>query len=230
MESVSSQSPDTLPVEIETRAKPAASVIWLHGLGADGHDFEPIVPELRLPADLGIRFVFPHAPMRPVTLNGGSVMRAWYDMALTDSGLLHNSKHIQESIGIVRGLIERECARGIASRRIVLAGFSQGGAIALHAGLRHADRLGGLVSLSAPVPFLEKLVTEVAPANGATPIFMAHGTYDPVVPFDHGDAARMVMIERGLKIEWHEFRMEHTVIPEEISALTPWLKKALNGP
>lgn len=224
-----SQTPDTPPVEIETGAKPAASIIWLHGLGADGHDFEPIVPELRLAARLSVRFVFPHAPMRPVTLNGGQVMRAWYDMALTDSGLLHNSEHITESVGIVRGLIERERARDIAPRRIVLAGFSQGGAIALHAGLRHPDRLGGLVSLSAPVPFLGKLVAEVSPANVDIPVFMAHGTYDPVVPFDHGNVARVAMLEHGLKIKWHEFRMEHTVIPEEISALTRWLQGVLNG-
>lgn len=224
-----SQTPDTPPVEIKTGAEPDASIIWLHGLGADGHDFEPIVPELRLAAGLGVRFVFPHAPMRPVTLNGGYVMRAWYDMAVTDSGLLHNSEHIEESVEIVRGLIERERARGVASRRIVLAGFSQGGAIALHAGLRHPDRLGGLVSLSAPVPFLEKLVAEVDPANADIPVFMAHGTYDPVVPFDHGDAAHLAMLEYGLKIKWHEFRMEHTVIPEEISALTRWFQGVLNG-
>ena len=223
------QTPDEPPVEIETGAKPDASIIWLHGLGADGHDFEPIVPELRLGRGLGMRFVFPHAPMRPVTLNGGCVMRAWYDMALTDAGLLHNSEHIGESVQIVRGLIERERARDIASHRIVLAGFSQGGAIALHAGLRHPDRLGGLVSLSAPVPFLKKLVAEVDPANAEIPVFMAHGRYDPVVPFDHGDAARLAMTEHGLKIKWHEFRMEHTVIPEEISALTRWLQGVLTG-
>jgi phospholipase/carboxylesterase len=230
MSSATPDPSDPLPVEVSTAAEPSASVIWLHGLGADGHDFESIVPDLRLPAKLGVRFVFPHAPMRPVALNGGYVMRAWYDLALTESGFVQEPDDIEESVGIVNRLIEMEAARGIPARRMVLGGFSQGGAIALHTGLRYAKRLGGIVALSAPVPLVETLVGEIHPANVAVPILMAHGTEDTVVPFDYGNAVRRVFARRGLKVEWHEYPMGHTVISEEIAVLARWLTRVLVSP
>ena len=220
---------DTPPVEVTTAAKPGASVIWLHGLGADGHDFEHIIPDLRLPAKLGVRFVFPHAPMRAVALNGGYVMRAWYDLALTDSGFVQEPDDIEESIGIVNRLIDAEVARGVSVRRVVLGGFSQGGAIALHAGLRYPKRLAGIAVLSAPVPMVETLIMEIDSANLQVPILMGHGNDDTVVPFDYGNAVRRALSRRGLKVEWHAFAMGHTVNAEEIAVLSRWLNRVL-GP
>lgn len=229
MSSATPDPSDLPPVEVVTAAKPSASVIWLHGLGADGHDFEAIVPDLRLPAKLGVRFVFPHAPMRPVALNGGYVMRAWYDLALTDSGFVQEPDDIEESIGIVNRLIETEAARGIPVRRMVLGGFSQGGAIALHTGLRYQKRLAGIVALSAPVPMVETLVGEIHPANIDVPILMAHGTEDTVVPFDYGNAVRRALSRRGVKVEWNKYSMGHTVISEEIAVLARWLNRVLGS-
>ena len=220
---------DTPPIEVTTSPTPGASVIWLHGLGADGHDFEHIVPDLRLPAKLGVRFVFPHAPMRAVALNGGYVMRAWYDLALTDSGFVQEPDDIEESIGIVNRLIDAEVARGVPVQRVVLGGFSQGGAIALHAGLRYPKRLAGIAALSAPVPMVETLIMEIHSANLQVPILMAHGSDDTVVPFDYGNAVRRALSRRGLKVEWHKYAMGHTVIPEEIAVLSHWLNRVL-GP
>ncbi len=210
-------------IERQTGQLPTASVIWLHGLGADGHDFESLVPELHLPSSPEWRFVFPHAPYRPVTLNGGYVMRAWYDIAMSESGFEQKIEHIRESVGILQGLIESEMRRGMASERIVLAGFSQGAAIALHTGLRYSKRLAGILSLSAPVPFLDNLLAEIHPANASVPLFMAHGTDDQMIPFDFAQQAIRRMQSHGLKLEWHTYAMGHSVAPEEIQAIARWL-------
>jgi len=217
------------PIEIETGSPPCASVIWLHGLGADGHDFENLVPELHLPKNPVLRFIFPHAPRRPVTVNGGYVMRAWYDIAMTDRGFDQNAAHILESQEILQALIENEIQRGIASDRIVLAGFSQGGAIALHTGLRYPKRLAGILSLSAPVPFVDTLVQEINPANAAVPIFMAHGTDDRMVPRASAQTAYEKMTTRGLLLEWHEYAMGHTVVADEIRDISRWFNRVYAG-
>jgi phospholipase/carboxylesterase len=216
-------------VEVETGANPTASIIWLHGLGADGHDFEPIIPELRLPSPLPLRFVFPHAPWRPVTINGGYVMRAWYDIAMSERGLEQNADHIRESGEILQALIEKEIRRGIACERIVLAGFSQGGAVALHTGLRYPGTLAGIMALSAPVPFADTLMAEVDPANVAVPVFIAHGTDDRVVPHDLVQQAHRRMEARGLELERHTYKMGHTLVPDEIRDITAWLGRVLAG-
>lgn len=216
-------------VEVETGADPAASIIWLHGLGADGHDFEPIIPELRLPSALPLRFVFPHAPYRPVTINNGYVMRAWYDIAMSERGFEQNPEHILESEKILQALIGKEIRRSIACERIVLAGFSQGGAIALHAGLRYPETLAGIMALSAPVPFVETLMAEVHPANATVPVFIAHGTDDRVVPHDLVQPAHRRMEARGLQLERHTYKMGHTLVPEEIRDIAAWLVRMLAG-
>ena len=217
---------DTPPVVVETGATPQASVIWLHGLGADGHDFEPIVPQLGLPP--GIRFVFPHAPMRPVTWNNGYVMRAWYDIAMTDRGFYQNLEHLREAETTVHGYIRAERARGIDSSRIVVAGFSQGGAVALHAGLRFPERLAGLLCLSMPAPYLDQLLGNVEPQNAGLPIFLAHGTEDGVVPFVLGERANQTLTTAGFDLSWRSYRMGHEVCPEEINDITEWLRRALS--
>lgn len=225
---MNSESSDP-PVEVETGPAPAASIIWLHGLGADGHDFEAVIPELQLPVEPALRFVFPHAPYRPVTINGGYVMRAWYDIAMGGNGFEQNADHIRESAKILQGLIEIEIRRGIAADHIVLAGFSQGGAIALHAGLRYPAPLAGIMALSAPVPFAEELMAEVHPANAALPIFMAHGTDDQMIPFDSARRAHELMVARGLHPEWHAYDMGHTLVPEEIRDIARWLGHVARG-
>jgi phospholipase/carboxylesterase len=220
---------DEPPVEIETGPGISASVIWLHGLGADGHDFEALAPELRLPAKPAVRFVFPHAPYRPVTVNNGYVMRAWYDIAMTERGFDQNAAHIRESQTILRGLIEAEMRRGVPNERIVLAGFSQGGAIALHTGLRYPKPLAGIMSLSAPVPFAAELMAEVDPANAKTPVFMAHGTDDRMVPFALAQTSRQLMQARGLSLEWHAYATGHSVAPDEIRDVARWLGRVLGS-
>ena len=217
------------PVEVETGPQPTASIIWLHGLGADGHDFEAVIPELRLPVEPALRFVFPHAPYRPVTINGGYVMRAWYDIAMGEDGFEQNADHIHESAKILQGLIVNETRRGIAADRIVLAGFSQGGAIALHAGLRYPAPLAGIMALSAPVPFAGELMTEVHPANATVPVFMAHGTDDQMIPFDSARRAHELMQARGLHPELHAYEMGHTLVPEEIRDIARWLGRIVRG-
>jgi phospholipase/carboxylesterase len=221
---------DEAPVEVETGPQPTASIIWLHGLGADGHDFEPIIPELRLPATPALRFVFPHAPYRPVTINNGYVMRAWYDIAMSERGFEQNHEHIRESEKILQAVIDAEIRRGIASERIVLAGFSQGGAIALHAGLRYPARLAGIMVLSAPVPFAETLMAEVHPANATVPVFLAHGTDDRVVPHELVQPAHRQMESRGLKLERRVYVMGHTLVPDEIRDIAAWLGRVLGRP
>ena len=214
-------------IERETGAHPNSAVIWLHGLGADGNDFVPIVNEIRLPASLSIRFVFPHAPVRPVTLNNGFRMRAWYDLAAGDITNRADVAGVTASQAQIEALIAREKKRGIKARRIVLAGFSQGGVVALHTGLRHAERLAGIVALSTYVVLPEKLAAEGSPANRDIPIFMAHGTMDPMIRIDWGEASRRALQTAGYRVEWHTYPMPHSVVWEEIEAVSAFLAKVL---
>jgi phospholipase/carboxylesterase len=213
-------------LEIETGASPRAAVIWLHGLGADGHDFEPIVPELGLPAAPTLRFVFPHAPLQAVTINGGAVMRAWYDV--TGDGR-QDAAGVRASQARVEALIARERARGIAARSIVLAGFSQGGAIALQTGLRHPDRLAGILALSTYLPLPDTLAQEASAANRDVPIFMSHGIQDPVIPLSWAARSRDHLVALGYAIDWREYPMPHSVCAEEIEDVGRWLRGIL-GP
>ena len=220
-------------VEIETRPEPELSVIWLHGLGADGHDFEPVVPELRLPTDPGWRFVFPHAPRRPVTINNGLVMRAWYDILSLDRGGPADEAGIRASGRLLDELIEREHSRGIDEGRIIVAGFSQGGAIALHTGLRSKERLAGIMALSCYLPLQQSFDAEVArapdAANAGVPIFMAHGRFDPVLPYEMGAESAARLREAGFGVEWHEYPMGHSVCVEELAAIRAWLLSVGSG-
>ncbi len=212
-------------VEIETGPNPAASVIWLHGLGADGHDFEALVPELDLP-DCAIRFVFPHAPMQPVTINAGMVMRAWYD--ITDPALRREDERgVRASQARVEALIAREKQRGTQASRLVLAGFSQGGAIALQTGLRHPERLAGIMALSCYAPLGDTLADEAHAANRDVPILMAHGTADPIVPISRATHSRDLLKHLGYPVEWHDYIMQHAVCAQEINDIGGWLERAL---
>lgn len=218
----------TLPaVEHETAANPRFSILWLHGLGADGNDFAPIVPALVDPAWPPLRFVFPHAPVRPVTINNGMSMRAWYDIAAFDLNARQDEAGMRASIGEVETLIEREHSRGVPSERIVLAGFSQGGAIALAAGLRHPQRLAGIVALSTYLPLHAALAGERSASNAATPIFWGHGSVDPVVVLQRGIDSRDLLQSLGYPLEWHTYPMAHAVCPEEIGDLRRWLAQRL---
>lgn len=217
-------------IELETSKNPTAAVIWMHGLGADGNDFVPIVNELDLAGAPGIRFVFPHAPMRPVTINNGYVMRAWYDVSFGDlegRSRKADEKGVRESQAQIGELIARENARGIAPDQIVLAGFSQGGAIALHTGLRHPQKLAGVMALSTYLPLAESFVQEAAPANKATSVFMAHGTQDPVVPYAMGRSSRDLLNQSGYAVDWHEYPMQHSVCMEEVADIGRWLVQVL---
>lgn len=216
------------PVEIETGPNPVASILWLHGLGADGHDFEPIIPELRLPSIPAIRFVFPHAPFRPVTVNGGATMRAWYDIAFDGKGIHQNEGHIRASEQSLHALIKRENDRGIECRRIVLAGFSQGAAIALHTGLRYPEALAGIMALSMPLPLAEKIPTELNTVNAKVPVFLAHGTMDRVVPYTLGESAHSLLKKIGVPVEWHSYAMEHSLSLEEVNDIRAWLMRVLH--
>lgn len=212
---------------METGPSPVGSVIWLHGLGADGHDFEPIVPELRLPATVPLRFVFPHAPIRPVTINGGMSMRAWYDIISLDRGGPVDEEGIRDSGEILNDLIRRERERGMEAARIVAAGFSQGGAIALHSALRYPERLAGLLALSTYLPLTDSFDAEVIAndeaANGDIPIFMGHGSFDPVLPMHLGSDSAKFLQAREFAVEWHEYPMAHAVCAEEIIHIRDWL-------
>ena len=214
-------------IEIETAATPRASIIWLHGLGADGHDFEAIVPELGLPKTLAVRFVFPHAPMRAVTINGGAVMRAWYDVVAEGGDRREVEAGVRESARRIEALISRERAGGIADSAIVLAGFSQGGAMALHTGLRHRERLAGIMALSCFLPLAEAVAGEGSAANRDVAIFMAHGTHDPMIPLARGRHARDLLTGIGYRIAWHEYRMPHSVCAEEVADISAWLTQVL---
>ena len=212
-------------LEIETGRNPTAAVIWLHGLGADGRDFEPIVPELVRPGEPALRFVFPNAPVRPVTLNGGYPMRAWYDIAALDRRTTEDERGIRESQATIDALIRRENARGVASEHIVLAGFSQGGAMALFAGVRYRQKLAGIMGLSCYLLLASRLATERVAANQATPIFLAHGTQDPVVAPALGEEARRQLQAAGYAVEWHTYSMPHSVSPQEVGDIATWLRR-----
>ena len=214
-------------VEHETGPNPRYSVIWLHGLGADGNDFAPIVPELVDRAWPALRFVFPHAPVQPVSINGGMPMRAWYDIFGFDARAPQDEAGIRASIGAVEALMAREHERGVPSERIVLAGFSQGGAIALAAGLRHARPLAGIVALSTYLPISATLASERSAANARTPIFWGHGSADPVVVLQRGLDSRLVLEALGHTIDWHTYPMPHSVCADEIADLRRWLAPRL---
>jgi phospholipase/carboxylesterase len=216
-------------VELEPKAAPDAAVVLMHGLGADGHDFESLVPELRLPASPSIRWVFPHAPVRPVTINAGYRMRAWYDIAGLDRRSREDEAGIRESARAVLDLVRRERERGIDGSRIVLAGFSQGGALALFAALRWPERLAGVAALSTYLPLASTLEKEAHPANAATPVFMAHGTDDSLVSPDLGRGSRDLLRSLGYDVEWHEYPIPHSVCAEEVADLRAWLLRALSG-
>ena len=210
-------------VEHETGPAPRHSVIWLHGLGADGNDFAPIVPELVARDWPPLRFVFPHAPVQPVSVNGGVPMRAWYDIFGFDARAPQDEPGIRRAIGAVEALIAREHERGVPSARIVLAGFSQGGAIALAAGLRHAQALAGIVALSTYLPIAATLAPERSEANARVPIFWGHGSADPVVALQRGLDSRRRLEELGYAIDWHTYPMPHSVCAEEVADLRQWL-------
>jgi len=214
-------------LDVETGARPTAAVIWLHGLGADGHDFEPIVPELELPEALPVRFVFPHAPPQPVTINGGAVMRAWYDVYSLGGVRREDDAGVRRSQASVEALVARERARGVPAARIVLAGFSQGGAIALQTGLRHPERLAGIMALSTYLPLASTLAAEASAANRAVSIFMAHGLHDSLIPIERARLSRDTLRTAGYDVEWHEYPMEHAVCAEEIAAIAAWLRRVL---
>src|SRR3990172_5080775 len=213
-------------IELETGKHPTTSVIWLHGLGADGHDFEAIVPELDLP-EIPIRFVFPHAPMQPVTINAGMVMRAWYDVS--DAAIRREDEAgVRASQACLEALIGREKERGTSANRVLLAGFSQGGAIALHTGLRHRERLAGVMALSCYLPVADKLAAEAHPANRDVPVFMGHGSEDPIVALARAVESRELLRREGYGVEWHDYRMPHSVCLEEIHDIGAWLRRVLS--
>ncbi|HYB32610.1 MAG TPA: hypothetical protein VED45_04185 [Steroidobacteraceae bacterium] len=214
-------------VEIETGRAPEAAVIWLHGLGADGHDFEPIVPELVRPTERALRFIFPHAPIRPVTLNGGYAMRAWYDIIAIDRRAAEDESGIRASQGLIEDLIRRQNARGIRSERIVLAGFSQGGALALFTGTRYPERLAGIMGLSCYQLQSGRFDAERGAANQSTPVFLAHGLQDPVVAPALGEAACRQLQAAGYAVEWHVYAMPHAVCPQEVADIGAWLRRVL---
>ena len=217
-------------IELQTRAHPDASVIWLHGLGADGSDFVPLVDALPLPAGVGVRFVFPHAPVRPVTINAGLRMRAWYDIVAADFTARVDLAGLRESQRQLDALVARECQRGIVPERIVVAGFSQGGAVALHAGLRYPDRLAAVIALSTYLADPDSLPAQASPANRRVPLFMAHGREDPLVRVEWGEASRRLLEARGYPVEWHTYPMPHAVVPEEIAAIGAFLGRVLRRP
>ena len=211
-------------LEIETAPGPQASIIWLHGLGADGGDFAPLAGEIELP--VAVRYIFPHAPMMPVSINGGYVMRAWYD--ISDAAIRREDEAgVRASQRSVEALLAQEKSRGIAADRIVLAGFSQGGAIALQTGLRHAERLAGIIALSTYVPLADVLATEANAANRDVPIFMAHGSADPMIAFARAQASRDLLLQQAYALEWHEYHMQHAVCPQEIADIGDWLRRVL---
>ena len=214
-------------IEIETGTNPSVAVIWLHGLGADGNDFVPIVQELDLTGCPPIRFVFPHAPTMPVTVNGGYVMRAWYDILGTDLSQGQDEAGLRKSQVLVEELIAREKARGIPAERIILAGFSQGCAMTLQTGLRHPERLAGLLCLSGYLPLHSTVEAERHGANHDTPIFLAHGLSDPIIPVGFARMSRDYLRSLGHDVEWHEYAMPHSVCVEEIADVGAWMKRVL---
>ena len=215
-------------VEVTTADNPEYAVIWMHGLGADGHDFEPIIPFLGLPPATAIRFVFPHALMRPITINGGAVMRAWYDIIEISTLKGQDEAGIRHSAAKIRDLIDHEIERGIPAANIILAGFSQGGAMALHVGLRYPEKLAGIMALSAYLLFPELLQTESASENSATPVFMGHGSHDPMVPITLGQGAKAELEKGQWPVEWHSYPIPHSVSQPEMVDIGHWLKACFN--
>jgi len=204
------------------------SVIWLHGLGADGYDFEPLIPELNLSNDYKIRFILPHAPTQAVTINGGMEMPAWYD--ILDAAKIdaqQDAKGIHKAADYINAFIESELSKGVSAENIFLAGFSQGGVIALQTGLRYPKKLAGILALSTYLPLHETLAAELSTANNNIPIMMTHGTLDPVIPITIGKHSRELIEQEGLKVEWHEYTMEHAVIPDEIEDISRWFKERI---
>jgi phospholipase/carboxylesterase len=217
--------PDLESVIIETGPKPTFTIIWMHGLGADGHDFEPLVPEL-LDRDMpSLRFVFPHAPVRPVTINNGYKMRAWYDIIAIDRRSAEDAAGIQASADAIGALIKREHAAGIPSSRIAIAGFSQGGAMALHIATRSEEKFAGVIALSCYLTLAKQFATERSSANLATPFFMAHGLQDPVVPYALGEDSKRVLEGTGYKVEWHAYPMPHSLCEPEVADIRAFLKR-----
>ena len=214
-------------VELQTQPQPTASVIWLHGLGADGHDFVPVVCELEALGAPSARYVFPHAATMPVTINGGAVMRAWYDIVNVDLMRREDQKGIRASQRQVEALIAREAERGIARSRIVLAGFSQGGAIALQTGLRQTEPLAAIIALSCYLPLADTFTEERSVGSTAVPVFLAHGTSDPIVPLARGVAARDALEAAGHSVEWHQYPMPHSVNEQEIRDIAAFLKRVI---
>ena len=214
-------------VVIEPAGVACSAVIWLHGLGADGHDFAPLVPELAQPKDAGIRFVFPHAPVRPITINNGMSMRGWYDIPSLSNMKKQDEAGIRDSERIVHAYLDTEITAGIPAEKIVLAGFSQGGAIALHTGTRYPKRLAGLMALSTYLPLSEKFASEVRHERTDTPILMCHGSHDPMLPMALGANSREILERQGFKVSWHEYSMAHQVCEEEIEEIGRWLRERL---
>jgi phospholipase/carboxylesterase len=219
-------------IEVETGKNPTAAVIWMHGLGADANDFVPVVSELGLDGTPAVRFVFPNAPMRPVTINNGYVMRAWYDVSFGDlegKSRRADEQGVRESQAQIGALIEREITRGISSKNILLSGFSQGGAIALHTGLRYPKKLGGVMALSTYLPLADSLPQEGTAENKTVPIFMAHGVFDPVVPLVMGAGSMTYLIGLGYAVDWRQYPMQHSVCAQEIGDIGAWLRKVLKS-
>jgi phospholipase/carboxylesterase len=214
-------------IELQSTPQPAASLIVLHGLGADGHDFVPVAQALDLAAVGGARFVFPHAPTRPVTINGGYVMRAWYDILGTPGARIEDEAGLRQSQALVEGLIARERERGMPAQRIVLMGFSQGCAMTLLTGLRHGERLAGLVGLSGYLPLAAQTAAERSAANAQVPIFLAHGQHDPMIALERATASRDALEALGYPVQWHDYPMAHEVCMEEIADLNAWLLQVL---
>ena len=214
-------------IEVQTTNNPQFAVIWLHGLGADGSDFEPVVPELGLDDQPGVRFIFPHAPEMSVTCNGGYVMPAWYDIRQQDLVRQEDEMGIRQSARAIEALIAHEAARGIQPANIVLAGFSQGCAMALHTGLRHSEKLAGIMALSGYLPLADSVAAERSPANANTPIFMGHGTQDPVVQLPRAEASRDALKALGYTVDWHTYPMPHSVHPQEVADIGAFLRKVL---
>ena len=221
---------DEQPIILQTgdaASRADAAVIWLHGLGADGNDFVPIVAELALLPTANIRFIFPHAPVRPITINGGYRMRGWYDITSLDIANRDDTEGIIDSAQTLSRLCDEQVAQGIAAERIIVAGFSQGGAIALYAGLRYPQRLGGIIALSTYLPMQQQLESEASPANRDTPLFMAHGLNDDIVALRFGQQTRDKLQQQGYHVEWRDYPMGHSVCIEEIRDLNTWLGIAL---
>jgi phospholipase/carboxylesterase len=214
-------------VDIETGPEPQASIIWMHGLGADAHDFEPAVPMLRLDSGRAVRFVFPNAPVRPVTINGGMQMRAWYDLIAATRDAPEDEAGIRASAIDIEALIQRERDNGIAADQIVLAGFSMGGAMAFFTALRYPEKLAGIIALSTYVPIAQVVAAEISTANIGMPIFMAHGRSDDVVSFNFARKSRQRLNQMGYDVEWHEYPMAHSVIPEELQDVKGFLERVI---